>query len=111
MAKSGSGKLTAAALPLDRHPGVFIKEALLPEYGLNVAETARRIKMDRATLHQVLTGKADVSRDLAYKLGALMRDEIADFLLSYQHAFQLERERDRRASFKETIERLPPPAP
>jgi addiction module HigA family antidote len=100
-----------AVPPLDRHPGAFIKDVLLPEYGLSVSETARRIKVDRATLHLVLTGKHAVSRDLAYKLGALMRDEVADLLIAYQHAYELAREQDRRAAFREQIERVAPVAP
>jgi len=94
--------------PLDRHPGVYLKETILPEWGLSVAETARRLGVDRAGLHGVLTGKYDVSRDLAYKLGALLRDEVADLLIAYQHAYDLDRERDRRAGYKVSIERMQP---
>lgn len=94
--------------PVDKHPGSFIKETLLPAYGLSVAETARRISMDRATLHLVLTGKHAVSRDLAYKLGALMRDEVADFLIAYQTAFDREQEQEKREKYKATIERAQP---
>ncbi|CAN5579757.1 hypothetical protein BH10PSE14_BH10PSE14_07020 [soil metagenome] len=95
---------------LDKQPGRFIKEALLPAYGLSVAETARRIGVDRAGFHNTLTGKYDVSRDLAYKLGALMRDEVADFLIAYQAAYDLARERDKRESYKAKIERMVLPA-
>lgn len=95
-------------LPIGRHPGQFIKETLLPAYGLSVAEAARRIKMDRATLHLVLTGKHAVSRDLAYKLGALMRDEVADLLIAYQNAYELGQEREKREAYKATIERAEP---
>jgi addiction module HigA family antidote len=102
--------IVGALPPVDQHPGTFIKDTLLPEWGLSVAETARRIGVDRAGLHGVLTGKYDVSRDLAYKLGALMRDDLADFLIAFQHQYDLARERERRESFKATIERLPEPA-
>lgn len=102
--------VVSAVPPLTQHPGKFIKDVLLPEYGLSVAEAARRIKMDRATLHLVLTGKHAVSRDLAYKLGALMRDEVADLLIAYQHAFDLAQEREKREAFKQTIERVARPA-
>ena len=105
-----SEMIVDAVPPIDRHPGLFIKAVLLPEYGLSVAETARRLKVDRAGFHGTLTGKYDVSRDLAYKLGALMRDEVADLLIAYQHAYDLAKERDRREAFKETIERLAPAA-
>ncbi|MFS0737572.1 hypothetical protein ABC347_11025 [Sphingomonas sp. 1P06PA] len=99
-----------AVPPLTQHPGGFIRDTLLPEFGLSVAETARRIGVDRAGFHGVLTGKYDVSRDLAYKLGALMNDAVADLLIAYQHAYDLEKERDKRAAYREKIERLPVPA-
>ena len=102
--------LVGALPPLDQHPGKFVRDVLLPEYGLNVSSTARAISMDRATLHLVLSGQKDVSRDLAYKLGALMRDEVADFLIAFQHQVDLERERERREQFRKTITRLPEPA-
>lgn len=96
--------------PVDKHPGAFIRETLLPAYGLSVAEAARRISVDRAGFHQTLAGKYDVSRDLAYKLGALMRDEVADFLIAYQAAYDLEREREKREAYKATIVRAEPVA-
>lgn len=95
--------------PIDRHPGAFIKDTLLPEYGLSVSEAARRIGVDRAGFTGVLTGKYDVSRDLAYKLGALMRDEVADLLIAYQHAYDLAREREKREAYKAKIERVASP--
>lgn len=91
-------------------PGVYLRDVILPQWGLNVSETARRINMDRATLHIVLSGKKPITRDLAYKLGALLRDEVADFLIAYQHAFDLQEEGERRAGFRASIERLPEPA-
>ena len=96
--------------PIDKHPGVFLRETIMPQWKLNVSELARRLSVNRANLHNVLTGNADVSRDLAYKLGALLRDEVADFLIAYQNAYDLEREKEKRETFKQTIERLPEPA-
>jgi addiction module HigA family antidote len=103
-----SEMIVDALPPIERHPGAFIKETLLPEYGLTVTEAARRIGVDRAGFHGTLTGKYDVSRDLAYKLGALMRDEVADLLIAYQHAYDLAKDRAKREGYKATIERLPP---
>lgn len=106
---NNASEMLVSALPsLSMHPGEFIREVLLPEYGLSVSEVARRIGADRATLSNVLHGKHDVSRDLAYKLGALLNDETADLLIAYQHAYDLERERDRREAYKQSIERVAP---
>lgn len=108
--EKASEMIVSALPPIDRHPGSFIKDVLLPEYGLSVSEAARRLSVDRAGFHNTLAGKYDVSRDLAYKLGALMRDEVADLLIAYQNAFDLAREREKREAYKTTIERVPEPA-
>jgi len=102
--------VVGALPPINRHPGTFIKEVLLPDWGLSISEAARRIKVDRATFSLVLSGKHAVSNDLAYKLGALLRDEVADFLIAYQHAYDLAAERDRREAYKGEIERIADPA-
>ena len=94
--------------PVDRHPGVFIRDTLMPEYGLNVAALARMIGVNRPNLHNVLQGRSDVSRDLAYRLGALMNDHVADFLISYQVAWDKQQEAERRAAFKAQITRIEP---
>jgi plasmid maintenance system antidote protein VapI len=105
-----SEMMVGALPPLDRHPGIFIRDVLLPEYGLtNVARTAGLLGVNRAGFIRVLNGQNDVSRDLAYKLGALMRDEVADLMIAFQQAYDLEQERERRESFKATIERVEPP--
>lgn len=101
--------MTVTAAGVGKHPGEFIRDVLLPEYGLSVSAAARLIKMDRASFHNVMAGKHDVSHDLAYKLGALMRDEVADLLIAYQHAWSLEQGKARREQFKAQIERLPEP--
>ena len=105
--EKASEMIVSAVPPIDRHPGTFIKEILLPEYGLSVSEAARRLGVDRAGFHNTLNGKYDVSRDLAYKLGALLHDDVADLLIAYQHAFDLAKEREKREAYKATIERVP----
>lgn len=94
--------------PIDKHPGAFVRETLLPAYGLSISEAARRLGVNRVGFHQTLKGEYDISRDLAYKLGALMRDDVADFLIAYQAAYDLEREREKREGYKATIERVQP---
>ncbi len=106
--EAAAGMVVEALPPLEQHPGHFIRHTLLPEYGLSVSEAARRIGVDRAGFTGVLDGKYAVSRDLAYKLGALMNDQVADLLIAYQHAYDLGHERERRESFKAKIERVQP---
>jgi len=96
--------MIVSAIPPDTpHPGAFIKDTLLPDYGLSVAEAARRLGVDRAGFHGVLTGKYDVSRELAYKLGALMNDHVADLLIQWQLRHDLDREKAKRDAYKTTI--------
>lgn len=101
-------QLVAALPPLDRHPGLFIRDVLLPEWGLNISKLATLLTLNRANLSQVLSGQREVSRDLAYRLGALMNDEVADLLIAYQHAWNIDQERTRRAQIKAEISRLDP---
>lgn len=96
--------------PLHIHPGVFIRDVLLPQYGLKVAPLARLIGVARPNLHHVLQGSRDVSRELAYRLGALMNDSVADFLISSQMAWDKQQEAERREELKREITRLPAPA-
>lgn len=96
--------------PLDRHPGVWIRETLLPAWKLDVSKLARAIDVNRANLSEVLSGKRDVSRELAYRLGALMNDHVADLVIAYQHTWDLQQEAGRRAALRVEISRLPEPA-
>ncbi|WP_156428065.1 hypothetical protein [Novosphingobium sp. FSW06-99] len=96
--------------PLHIHPGVFIRDTLLPQYGLKIAPLARLIGVARPNLHHVLQGERDVSRELAYRLGALMNDHVADFLISYQVEWDKQQEAARREELKTQIARLPVPA-
>lgn len=103
-------EMKVGKMPMVGHPGAFIRDTLIPAYGLNVARTARAIGVNRAAFIGVLDGKHAVSRDLAYKLGALMRDEVADLLINWQLKHDLETDGDRRAEYRRTIERVAPPA-
>lgn len=96
--------------PLDRHPGVYFREAIMPQYGLKVAPLARTLGLNRANLHEVLSGRQDMSREVAYRIGALLGDQVADFLIHYQLAWDLQHEAPRRAELAQKIERIPAPA-
>jgi len=96
--------------PMTGHPGAFIRETLLPEYGLTVKGAAESMGIERRGLINVLDGKSAVSRDLAYKLGALLNDQVADLLIEWQLKWDLEREQDLRATYREKIQRVAPRA-
>jgi plasmid maintenance system antidote protein VapI len=96
---------------LTQHPGVYIRDVILPQHGIKkIAPLAELLKVNRPNLHEVLSGKRDVSRELAYRLGALLGDAVADFTIAYQHRWDLQQERGRREALKAEIARLPEPA-
>lgn len=50
------------------HPGAIIREDVLAELGLTVAEAAARLGVSRVTLSRVINGHAGVSPNLAIRL-------------------------------------------
>ncbi|EJF92269.1 HigA family addiction module antidote protein [Bartonella taylorii 8TBB] len=50
------------------HPGELLREDVIKELGLSVAEVAERLGMSRVALSRVLNGKAAVSANLAIRL-------------------------------------------
>jgi addiction module HigA family antidote len=50
------------------HPGEIIREDVIAELGLTVAETAARLGVARVTLSRVLHGHAGISPNLAVRL-------------------------------------------
>src|SRR5437016_14097592 len=50
------------------HPGAFIREEILSELGLTVAHTAEILKVRRATLSDLLNGKAALSPEMALRI-------------------------------------------
>lgn len=51
------------------HPGVLLREDVLPTLGLSVSEVARKLRVSRRTLHRVLAGKMAVMPEMAVRLG------------------------------------------
>lgn len=91
------------------HPGGWIRRNLLEPFGLNVAEAARRMQINRPTFSNVLDGKHAVSRELAYRLEALTGVD-AELLIKMQLGYDLAQERDKRGAFAREIERVSEPA-
>lgn len=96
--------------PLSISPGEFIKNIVLPEWGLTAKTAAELIGFSRVGFTNTLNGKHEVTRDLIYRLGALLGDRLADLLLAHKQAWDLEQERDQREAHKAAIARLPFPA-
>ncbi|MEL7831818.1 hypothetical protein AAG604_10610 [Citromicrobium bathyomarinum] len=93
---------------LDRPPGMFVRDIILPEYGMNVSKLARHLDLNRAHLSNVFNGKSDMTRELAYRLAAAFRDELADFLIAYQTAWEVQRDGNLRKKIASEVKRLEP---
>lgn len=57
------------------HPGVTLRDDVLPELDLSVTEAAEQIGVARATLSRVLNGRAAISPEMALRLQAWLGRE------------------------------------
>jgi addiction module HigA family antidote len=78
----------ATAAPEPTHPGVFLRDAILPEVKESKAEIARRLGLSRRTLYDLLDGKQAVTPETALKLGRLFQNS-PKFWLNMQAAWDL----------------------
>src|ERR1700676_5508224 len=62
------------------HPGVFLREVVLPEIGLSQAEVAERIHVSRNTISLLFNGKLRLSVENAVKLEKLVGADAATLL-------------------------------
>ncbi len=51
------------------HPGQILKQDVLAERGLSIAEAAAAVQVSRSTLSRLLSGRAAVSANMARRLG------------------------------------------
>jgi antitoxin HigA-1 len=50
------------------HPGVFIREEVIDELGLSISRAAQILGVRRASLSDLLNGKASVSAEMALRI-------------------------------------------
>lgn len=50
------------------HPGLTIRDDVLPELGLGVTEAAKQLGVSRVALSRVINGRAAISADMAIRL-------------------------------------------
>ncbi len=70
------------------HPGVILREDVLPSLGLSVSEAARQLRVSRQTLHRILAGTSGVTPEMAVRLGKFCGNG-AGLWLRMQEAFDL----------------------
>jgi addiction module HigA family antidote len=74
----------------DVHPGVLLREAVLPALELSVTQAAKDLCVSRQNLHRILSGDAAVSMDMAVRLEKLCGISW-QFWLERQHSHELAR--------------------
>jgi addiction module HigA family antidote len=70
------------------HPGEVLKQDILPETGLTVAQLAQHLGVTRATLSDLLNERKDVSHTMAIRLGKAFRNGTR-FWLALQMQYDL----------------------
>jgi len=50
------------------HPGVILRDRVLPGLGLSVSQAARELRVSRQTLHRILAGTTALTPDMAARL-------------------------------------------
>lgn len=58
------------AKPIE-HPGIMLRERVLPALDLSVSQAARDLQVTRQTLHRILAGHAGITPDMAARLERL----------------------------------------
>ena len=53
------------------HPGIVLRDRVLPGLGLSIIQAARELHICRQTLHRILAGTAAITPDMAARLGRL----------------------------------------
>ncbi len=53
------------------HPGILLRDEVLPALGLTVTAAAKALGLSRQTLHRILAGEAPVTPPVAVRLGQL----------------------------------------
>jgi addiction module HigA family antidote len=79
------------------HPGVLLRDHVLPGLGLSVSQAARDLAVTRQTLHRILAGDAAITPEMAARLERLFGVP-SDFWLHRQHRHELQRIKEELAS-------------
>ena len=74
------------------HPGLTLRDDVLPALGLSVTEAAQQLDVNRVTLSRVLNGRAAISPEMALRIEAWLgtdRGGDARIWLAEQSAYDL----------------------
>ena len=77
------------------HPGIFIRENIIPP-GMSVTDAAKRLGVGRPALSNLLNGNSSLSVDMAAKLAKVFgadKEKLLEHQAKFDHTGQLENER------------------
>jgi len=92
------------------HPGLTLRDDVLPELGLSVTEAAQQLNVSRVTLSRVLNGRAAISPEMALRIEAwlgLDRGGDARLWLAEQTAYDVWQAEQRFKSAPMHVSRAP----
>ena|SRR5665213_2131756 len=72
------------------HPGMLLRNYVLPGLRLSVSQAARDLGITRQTLHRILAGDAVITPEMAVRLERLCGLS-PEFWLDRQHRYELQR--------------------
>lgn len=90
------------------HPGLTLRDDVLPALGLNVTQAAEQLGVSRVTLSRVLNGRAAISPEMALRIEAwlgIKRGGEARLWLAEQSAYDVWQAQER---FKKAPLRVQP---
>ena len=67
------------------HPGLIIRDAVLPELQLSANEAAEQLGVSRVTLCRVISGRATITAELANRFQADSRNTVCVANVHYLH--------------------------
>jgi addiction module HigA family antidote len=86
------------------HPGEFLREDFLPDYGLTVSGLANALGVSRQTINELLRERRSVSPEMALRLSRLFGNS-AEFWLNLQRNVDLWKAEN---AIKEDVKRIQP---
>ncbi|HEV6964164.1 HigA family addiction module antitoxin [Roseateles sp.] len=92
------------------HPGLTLRDDVLPTLGLSVTEAAQALGVSRVSLSRVLNGAAAISPEMALRLERWLgpeRGSRADLWLGLQAAFDLAATEQRAKAALRQVKALP----
>lgn len=85
------------------HPGLTIRDDVLPELGLGVTKAAKQLGVSRVALSRVINGRAAISADMAIRLAQWLGGNAETWLRAQAQYDLWQTERKKRIKIKPAL--------